>query len=279
MSSPYYRPPSLDEALILLAEARPRIAAGCTDLFPATSARHLPGPILDITAIPDLRGLHEAGDLLRIGATTTWSDIVQADLPPAYDGLKRAAREVGALQIQNRGTLGGNLCNASPAADGVPPLLTLGALVELTSRRGRRVLPLSFFLEGPRRTARAEDELLTALLMPPVAGRGHFRKLGARKYLVISIAMVAVRIVEEAGRVSEAAVAVGACSAVAQRLPAVEAALVGHPLGSVAIPPGLFAEALAPIDDVRADAAYRRESAAALVARTLSDLTAAEVAA
>lgn len=279
MGDTYVRPASLDEALDHLATGEMRIAAGCTDLFPATEARVLPGPVLDVTAIPDLCGISEQGDLIRLGATTTWTDVVRADLPPAFDGLKLAAREVGALQIQNRGTLGGNLCNASPAADGVPPLLTLNALVELRSVRGPRVMPLSLFLRGPRSTAREADELVTALLIPNVRGRGHFLKLGARKHLVISIAMVAARILARDGLVAEAAVAVGACSPVARRLSALEATLVGQPIDAVQVDRDLVAEALAPIDDVRADAPYRHDGAATLVARVLDQLTRAPVAA
>ena len=135
------------------------------------------------------------------------------------------------MQIQNAGTIGGNLCNASPAADGVPPLLALDAEVELASAAGTRRLPLAAFLHGPRRTARRPDELLTAVLIPAAAteGRSAFLKLGARRYLVISIAMVAARLATADGRVTAAALAVGACGPVATRLPAVEAALVGHP--------------------------------------------------
>ncbi len=276
----YLRPDSLDEALSLLAEsARAEgpltVAAGCTDLFPATERKRLPGDILDITAIPELRGItrDEAG--LRIGATTTWSDVVRANLPPALRGLQLAAREVGAQQIQNRGTVAGNLCHASPAADGVPPLLTLDAEVELVSRRGRRQLPLREFLTGPRRTVRATDELVTAIHIPAAAleGQGHFLKLGARRYLVISIAMVAVRVKVTDGIVRQAALAVGACGPVATRLPQVEAELVGRPLSPAAITDDMVATALSPIDDVRADAAYRGVSAAELLRRALGEIS------
>ena len=136
------------------------------------------------------------------------------------------------MQIQNAGTLAGNLCNASPAADGVPALLVLDAEVELASAAGTRRLALADFILGNRKTARRPGELVTAVRIPKAsaAGRSHFVKLGARRYLVISIVMAAARLaVDEAGLVSEAAIAVGACSAVAQRLPALEAALLGEP--------------------------------------------------
>ena len=134
----YHRPETLQDALALLNGTALTVAAGCTDLFPATPAQELAGQVLDITAIAALRGIDEGADGWRLGAATTWSDILRASLPPAFDMLKQAAREVGSVQIQNAGTVAGNLCNASPAADGVPPLLALDARVRLASVRGGR---------------------------------------------------------------------------------------------------------------------------------------------
>jgi CO/xanthine dehydrogenase FAD-binding subunit len=183
------------------------------------------------------------------------------------------------VQIQNAGTVAGNLCNASPAADGVPALLILDAEVELLSAAGRRTLPLGGFLTGPRRTARRPDELLTAVLVPKgsAAGRSGFLKLGARKYLVISIAMAAVRLATEAGRIAQAAVAVGACSATAQRIGPVESALVGRRADAAlagAVSDADVAACLSPIDDVRGSARYRAQAAAELIRRTLAQMTA-----
>ncbi len=130
-------------------------------------------PIVDIGGLEELRRHRGTADGYRIGALTRWSDVAAATLPPCFDGLRAAAREVGSVQVQNAGTVGGNLCNASPAADGVPPLLTLDASVELTSAAGGRVLPLEDFLTGYRETALGPDELLTAVLVPRAAdGRG-----------------------------------------------------------------------------------------------------------
>ena len=173
----YHRPGELDQALGWLAERaaagdRPVIAAGCTDLFPATERKRLPGPVLDITAIRGLRGIDRNATGWRFGATTTWTDVIRADLPPAFDGLKAAAREVGSVQIQNAATLAGNLCNASPAADGVPCWLTLAAEVELTSAAGVRKMPVQDFLTGPRQTALRPGEILTAIHVPASGGQG-----------------------------------------------------------------------------------------------------------
>jgi CO/xanthine dehydrogenase FAD-binding subunit len=204
-----------------------------------------------------------------------------ADLPPLFDGLKQAARTIGGAQIQNVATLCGNLCNASPAADGVPALLCLDAQVELSSSDGVARMPLGDYITGNRRTARRADQLMTAVLVPKsdaARGASRFLKLGAREYLVISIAMVAVAVEAGAdGAVSRARVAVGACSEVAQRLGALEATLVGRPLDARlgdAVEPAHLA-ALSPIDDMRASAAYRRDAALTLVRRALSELGAA----
>lgn len=274
VSGVYLRPEKLETALEMLASGEVTVAAGCTDLFPATERKTLPGDILDITGIEALSGIRRDEAGLRLGASTAWTEIVRADLPPALHGLQLAAREVGAMQIQNRGTLAGNLCNASPAADGVPPLLIVDAEVELQSVLGVRRMLLADFLTGPRQTERRPDELMTAVLVPDTAlsGRGHFLKLGARAYLVISIAMTAARLAIEDGIVREAALAVGACGPVATRLSKVERALIGRPLDVEAVTDEMVASALSPIDDVRADAGYRAMSAAELLRRTLNML-------
>ena len=265
----YARPNDLTDALVLRTKGA-RVLAGGTDLYPGAG---LAGDVLDISDVLALRGITR-GDGLRIGAAVTWSEIAEADLPPACVALQMAARAVGGRQVQNAGTLAGNLCNASPAADGVPPLLILGAQVELASLRGVRRLDLADFLLGPRKTALQSDEILVAVHVPlaALAGRSVFMKLGARAYLVISIASVAVRLVMQAGVVTQAFVAVGACSAVAKRLPLVEAALIGVPVRQLrdAVRAAQMA-ALAPIDDVRATAEYRVEAAAELVARAVVD--------
>src|ERR1700726_77558 len=149
----YARPSNLDDALGLLAESGARVIAGGTDVYPGAGERPLQADYVDISNISALRGVSVDGACVRIGAATTWSDLARADLPPAFDALKVAARDVGAVQIQNRGTIAGNLCNASPAADGIPPLLILDASVELASNRGARRLPLSQFITGNRRTS------------------------------------------------------------------------------------------------------------------------------
>jgi CO/xanthine dehydrogenase FAD-binding subunit len=271
------RPTDLTEALAAL-KARPlSVLAGGTDFYPARVGRPVREDVLDVSALRALREVRAGPDGYRIGALATWSDLLAAALPSCFAGLRLAAREIGGPQVQNAGTLAGNICNASPAADGIPALLALDAQVELSALDGVRRLPLATFVTGSRRTLRRPDELLTAIVVPPWARgtRSTFCKLGARRYLVISIVIVAVTL--EAGTdgsVVRAAVAVGACSEVAQRLPALEAKLAGRPL-SVALAdlvrPQDFA-LLAPISDIRGTAEYRREAAMTLVRRALAEL-------
>lgn len=280
----YWRPTTLRDALCLMAGDSPALPlAGGTDIYPAWVAaeawmRPAPArPVLDLSAVAELGAIEDRGDHHRIGARVTWAMLRDAPLPPWFDALREAAAQVGGAQVQNRATLAGNLCNASPAADGVPPLLALDAEVELASLRGTRRLGLPDFILGNRRTALAPDEIATAVIVPkPAPGAtARFEKLGARAYLVISIVMVAAVIEAEAGNIARARVAVGACSPVAQRLPALEAALTGLPphAAADALRPEHLA-ALTPIDDVRATAAYRRQAALVLVRRALA--TAAE---
>ena len=271
----YAKPRTLDEALALLGETRWRILAGGTDFYPALGNRPLSENVLDINGLAELRGVSETASHVIVGARTTWTELIRHPLPPAFDALKQAAREVGSTQIQNMASVAGNLCNASPAADGVPALLVLDAEVELTSLGGKRVLPLSQFILGNRRTAIQPGEIVTAVRIPntSIAGWSSFQKLGARRYLVISIAMAAARVtLGDDGRVETAAVAVGSCSAVAQRLSKLEAALAGLRPGlkiAEAVASAGFEE-LSPIDDVRGSAQYRRAAAREIVQRALA---------
>ena len=270
----YARPNQLKDALGLLATGHWSILAGGTDYFPSLRDQPSKGNILDLSQLGELSHISITDGVLRIGALVTWTDLINASLPSALDGLKQSACEIGSVQIQNRATLAGNLCNASPAADGVPPLLTLDAHVELASQRGKRQLPLSEFIQGSRQTDRHSDELVTAILIPEpsLLGVSAFRKLGFRKYLVISVSMVAIRLVRDShDGVREACISVGSCSAVAQRLTQLEQALVGQPLtqslADRVLPQHLAG--LSPIDDVRAGKVYRIEATLALVKQLL----------
>jgi CO/xanthine dehydrogenase FAD-binding subunit len=267
----YAKPTTVAEALSLLGEDSWRILAGGTDFYPAQGTKPLRENILDINGLAELRGIAETVSHWTIGARTSWAQVASAPLPACFDALRQAAREVGSQHIQNVATVAGNLCNASPAADGVPALLILDADVELSSAQGNRHLPLGEFILGNRRTALRQGEMVTAIRVPKSAavGRSAFHKLGARRYLVISIAMAAVRLVIADGMVSDAAVVVGACAATAKRLHGVETAIIGRKADQSiadAIMSAPITE-LAPIDDVRGTAGYRQDAAREIVAR------------
>ncbi|KAA5604631.1 xanthine dehydrogenase family protein subunit M [Roseospira marina] len=276
----YVRVHTLEDALAHLVAGPFRVIAGGTDVFPAlVDGAPMREAMLDISGITALRGIgfDEEASAWRLGALTTWADVQRARMvPPWFATLRRAAREVGGVQIQAVGTVAGNLCNASPAADGVVPLLALDARVEIAGPRGVRVEPLASFITGVRRTTRTPDELVTGILVPEPGrpGVSDFLKLGARHSLVISIAMVAVVLWQDSdGAVGEAAVAVGACSPVAVRLTDLEARLVGLRPGVDDLAAQVReadGDALSPIDDVRATAAYRREAALVLIRRALT---------
>lgn len=272
----YHEPTSLEAALSLLARNPDLMPlAGATDYYP----QHLAGaawgtssvapPLLDLSGIEGLRGIEDRDDHWWIGAMTTWTDIIRATLPPLFDGLKAAAREIGGVQIQNRATIGGNICTASPAGDSIPCLLALDAEIACVGGVEFRV-PLSAFITGYRKTV-LDGELVTGIRIPKQSGNGHFLKLGARRHLVISIAMASsVLDIDTTTRViRSAAIAVGACSAVALRLPRLEARLIGTRYGDIKSEPEDFGH-LAPIDDVRASADYRRAAAIQLVADLLA---------
>jgi CO/xanthine dehydrogenase FAD-binding subunit len=270
----YFRPRTLSEAVTALASSGGQILAGGTDFYPALGDGPVRTPVVDITAVPEIQTIEIFPSEIHIGGGVTWTRVLAAALPRAFDALKLAAREVGSVQIQNRGTVAGNLCNASPAADGIPPLLALDAEVELVSPAGTRRMPLDNFVLGNRKTERKPGEILARVIVPRAHERAAsaFLKLGARRYLVISISMVAVILATgEDGKVSAARIAVGSCAARAQRLRELERDLVGQKarpgLGRLVATKHLAP--LSPIDDIRSTAEYRRDASLTLIRRAI----------
>lgn len=278
----YFRPRTLDEALEIRASRPITILAGGTDVYPARTARvgwgDMAHPdVLDISAIAELRGIAVTETHHRFGSLVTWTALKHAALPAAFAGYQAAAVEIGGSQIQNRGTLVGNICTASPAGDGIPCLLTLEAEIELASPNGLRIVPITAFVDGYRHNVCRSDEIVTAILIPKSLprARGSFVKLGARRYLVISIAMAAgIVATREDGTIELVRIAIGACTPVAQRLPALEVALVGRTLAEA--PECVSDDHLAnltPIDDIRASGAFRRSAALQIVGDLLSSFS------
>ncbi|MGA0597680.1 FAD binding domain-containing protein [Enterovirga sp. CN4-39] len=257
-----HSPRSLDEALALRA-AHPEavIISGGTDIMVQMNFRRLrPAAMLNLAEVPELRGWSLDGDVVRIGAALTYTELQAPDLARLLPALAEAARSVGSPQIRNRGTIGGNLGTASPAGDALPPLLVNGAEVELASVRGRRSVPLKSFLLGPRRNGLAADEIITAVTAG-TGGRQTFLKVGPRNAMVISVVSLAIRIDEAKGTVR------GAFGSAAPT-----AILLEEPLGQEDGFPDRLAAAAAPIDDIRGTAAYRRHALGILARRALARL-------
>lgn len=275
----FAQPKTTDEALAHLANDKWSLVSGGTDFYPALANTPISCNVLDLSQLRTLRTIFDDDAHWHIGALATWTDIIHANLPASFNALKLAAREVGSIQIQNRATVAGNICNASPAADGMPALLCLDAIVRVASAHEFRDIALRDFVTGNRQTTLAANEMVTDLLIPKASatGRSHFIKLGARKYLVISIAMVATRLTTDTNNIiTDAALSVGSCSVVAKRLPELEQTLVGKKLTAEL---AHFIErqhvsSLTPIDDVRATAGYRHDAAAELLRRSITSLVA-----
>ena len=251
-TAPVVRAHGLAEALRLRAEhPDATVLAGGTDVmvFIELDAIH-PTLFLDLWPCTELR--HVSGT--RIGALATWTDVARcADLPVA---LRECARTVGAPQIQNRGTVGGNIVNASPAGDSLPMWLALDAEFELASVRGSRRVAAADFWTAYRKTALAPDELLTAVHLPPLRGGLHYRKVGTRLAQAISKVSLGGRIVVEGGVVTDARVALGSVAPIPVRARHVEAALIGRPVDPAAA--DAVVDDIAPIDDIRSTAEYRQ---------------------
>jgi CO/xanthine dehydrogenase FAD-binding subunit len=268
----YAQPATLKEALVLRANGATTPLAGGTDVYPAMANGVQLQALLDVSQIEEFsRRIEPLPGAWLISPRITWADIAQAELPSQFSGLQDAAVEVGGRQIQNRGTIVGNICNASPAADGTVALMALDSCVRLASASGERTVRLIDFVVGNRKTDCRDDELVTGIEVPDwgVHAASAFAKLGSRRYLVISIAMAAVTLsAGRDGRIDRAAVAVGACGPKALRLSRVEDALIGTALEQ-AISPSITLwgmDDLTPIDDVRGSAAYRLAATPQLVA-------------
>jgi len=258
-------PRSLPDALRLLAEDGLTPLAGCTDLYVGLNAGALrERRFLDLWGLDALRGIRVERSGLRLGALTTYAEIRTSPLLRRWlPMLQAAAREIGGPQVQARGTLGGNVMNASPAGDTLPVLAVAEAVLVLESRSGQRRVPFCGFYTGYRQSLRRPDELLVALEIPPVEGRQWFRKLGTRAAQAIS------KVVMAGVRASSPRLAIGSVAPTVLRLGRTEAALAaGEPLARVH--EALQSE-IAPIDDVRSTAAYRRHAAGRLLDRFLRE--------
>jgi CO/xanthine dehydrogenase FAD-binding subunit len=253
-------PRSLEHALGVLRDSQPIVPlAGCTDVYVSLNAGTPPGArYLNLWNLDGLRGIDLKGDTLSIGALTTFSDLIRSPIVRRrLPSLAAAAREIGAVQIQNRGTLGGNVANGSPAGDSLPVLAATEAIVVLRSAAGVRRVPFVGFYTSYRRSVMRPDELIAAIEFPPVAGRQWFRKVGTRAAQAIS------KIVMAAVRAPRPRIALGSVAPTVVRVPRTEDVLAGG--GSLDDAAATLLTEIAPIDDMRSTAEYRRRVACNLL--------------
>jgi CO/xanthine dehydrogenase FAD-binding subunit len=268
-------PRDADEALSLLAEGGWRPFAGGTDLMVLLEAGRLEhARFVSLLNLPGLRGVEEADCFVAVGALTTYGDVLRSELLRRdFPMLCAAARLTGGPAIQNRGTLGGNIANASPAADTPPALLAYGAEVELLSRAGRRSVPYADFHTGYKQTSMRPDEIVARILLPrPAAGARHFyRKVGTRRAQAISKVCFAGLIEAEGGRVREVRLAVGSVAPTVVRCRRAEEILRGAwpDTDRAALALAALEEEIRPIDDLRSTARYRSRVARNLLAQFL----------
>lgn len=267
----------LDGALDVLARSgdRCQVLAGGTDVMIQLARGEIaPSTLLHVENVPDLRGVEVNGDV-RIGALVTHRQLARGASGPGFRSLAESAATVGGLQTQVVGTIGGNVCNASPAADTLPALLVHDARVTLRSSRGSRTVPLEEFVLGRRATVREPDELLTDITLstPPEGSGDVYLKVGRRSAMEVAIVGLAMRLdVAGDGRATDARVALASVGPRPIRCRAAEAALTAGSLDDEAI--GRAAQAvlddISPLDDVRGSADYRRRVIPGLVRRAVA---------
>lgn len=256
---------SLNEALLIMRDERRLPVAGATDVYVAANFGTLEArQLLDIWAVDELRGISLREDTVVIGALATYTSLIQSPIiAERLPMLVDASRLVGGPQIQNRGTVGGNIANGSPAGDSLPVFAAVDAVVVLRNVGGERRVPFNEFYTGYRATVMKADELIVAVEVAPVQGRQWFRKVGTRAAQAIS------KIVVAAVRSDSPRISFGSVAPTVVRVPRTEAVLASG--GSIDDASRVLAEEIVPIDDLRSTADYRRRVSVNLLRRFWTD--------
>jgi xanthine dehydrogenase small subunit len=274
-------PASLDEAYELLAERgrRAKIIAGGTDVMVALNAGSLDDEeFIDVWRLNELRGIDDEGEAIRIGALTTYTQLIKSTLIQlSVPAMVEASRTIGAIQIQNRGTIGGNIVNASPAGDSLPVLAAFDAEVEIGSVRGVRRVGFNDFYTGYRQTVMEPDEILLAvrLLKPKPNERSFFFKVGARRAQAISKIVMAVKVGTTDAKINSIGIALGSVAPTVMRALQTESLLTNATLDAAVIERArkTISQEIAPITDVRSTEHYRRTVTGNALAKILRRLT------
>ena len=273
----YVAPNSLDEAVSLLAQTPDaRVFAGATDLIPQLRAgRREPGTIVDLKRVSRLTAVARRNGTWTVGAAAPASDLTaNAEFRADFPGLTEAAGLIGSHQIQSRASLGGNLCNASPAADSVPPMVVNGARAVVAGKGGTRTMAVADVVTGPGTTSLGPGELLVELQLdrPPARTGDAYLRFIPRTEMDIAVVGAAARItLDEKGRCTAATIALGAVAPTVVRVPDAEKALVGSTLDAATLDKVTAAASAAcnPIDDKRGTKSYRRQVAGVLAKRAV----------
>lgn len=274
----YVKPKQMDEALTILGEkqnGKCRVYAGGTDVIPKIKERLMPTPevLLDLKGITELDYVsHNEAEGLRIGALATIARVARESVVrKKYAMLREAALSIASTQVQNRGTIAGNICNAVPSADSAPALLCLDAKVLCTGKQGDRTIALDAFFLGPGQTALAEDELLKEIIIPNPEGKGAYIKLSPRTRMDLAVVGVAAFANVQNGVFTDIRIGLGAVAPTPLRAKAAEKRLRGESAEDAVIQEAaaLAAKEASPIDDHRASAEYRRMMVEVLVKRAV----------
>jgi len=273
----HYAPDSIEELLELLkTKPNAKLIAGGTDLLlQMKEGTAQPETVVSLKNVEELGGFTVSKSGYRLGTGMTLRRITRSnELTQNFPGLIYAAGVVASEQIRSLATLGGNICNASPSADMVPPLIALDALVQLVSSQGQRDIPLAEFFKGPGESVLKSGEILHSIFLPQPSGSMIYSKHAPRKYMDLAVVGVAVRLAKKHGKINEARVALGAVGPVPFRAEKTEALLAGQTLTTELMREAgeMAAGECVPIDDIRGSAWYRKRMVKVHVRRNLEAL-------
>jgi len=251
-----------------------KILAGGTDLLVRLKDEINQHDIIDISHLKELKGISIADDKIKIGALTTFSELIENEIiAENASALVQAAEIVGSPQIRNRGTIGGNIANASPAGDSIPPLLILEAEIEISGKSGARTVPMRNFFKGPGRTILKKCEIISSVIIPKNKDyRGAFVRLGQRKSLAISKVSLAALFKMKDEKIEEARIALGAVAPTVIRASKTEKFLIGKKLNDETISEAkkIICDEVSPISDIRSIAEYRKEMCGELLEQAIT---------
>ena len=262
------RAKNISEAIRMQQETNGSFLAGGTySMVEINSERFAPECLIDLSLCPELYGIREGEACVHIGALTTFTELEKSEtIGRLFPALRKAAAEVGGPQVRNRGTVGGNICAASPAADAAPPLLALDAEVIAVGANGERKIPICALFLAPRKTCLTPDEVVTEIILPKTGSRSGIIKVGKRNALAVSSINMAVAAVVRVGKLCDVRVSAGSCAPTPRLCPRTAACLLEGGEEAVSKAQEILMEEISPIDDRWATAEYRR-----MVAKNMLD--------